>query len=85
VAACVKGDKREHARMIAADPDRFYLPAYIGGHGYLGIRVDSKRVDWKLVEERVKGAYAAARPAHSARSKNHAPTVGSSRGRKKKS
>jgi hypothetical protein len=83
VAACVKGDKREHARTIAADPGRFYLPAYIGGHGYLGIRVDSKRVDWKLVEERVQGAYAAARPAHSVRSKNHAAAVGKPRGRKK--
>ncbi|MGH7435582.1 MAG: hypothetical protein ACRENE_07895, partial [Polyangiaceae bacterium] len=65
VAACVKGDKREHARAIAADPARFYLPAYIGAHGYLGIRIDTKRVDWKLVAQRVAAAHALVRPAPS--------------------
>jgi len=57
VAACVKGDKREHARLVAAEPKRYFLPAYIGARGYLGIRIDSKRVDWKGVAERVAAAY----------------------------
>jgi hypothetical protein len=67
VAACVKGDKREHARAIASDPARFYLPAYIGAHGYLGIRIDAKRVDWKLVAKRVAAAHALVHSARSAR------------------
>jgi hypothetical protein len=57
VAACVKGDKREHARAIAKDPTSFYLPAYVGPRGYLGIRLQAKRVDWKDVTARVTAAY----------------------------
>ena len=64
VAACVKGDKREHARLIAAEPKRYYLPAYIGARGYLGIRIDSKRVDWKGVAERIAAAYRRAAGTH---------------------
>jgi hypothetical protein len=62
IAACVKGDKREHARAIAADPARFFLPAYIGARGYLGIKLDAKKVDWRGVETRAADAYAIAAP-----------------------
>lgn len=62
VAACVKGDKREHARAIAAEPKRFFLPAYIGARGYLGIRLDTRRVDWKGVADRVAAAYRSVAP-----------------------
>jgi hypothetical protein len=62
VSACVKGDKRDHARAIAAEPKRFFLPAYIGARGYLGIRLDARRVDWKGVAERVAAAHRSAAP-----------------------
>jgi hypothetical protein len=57
VSACIKGDKREHARAIAAEPKRYYSPAYIGSRGYLGIRIDARRVDWKDVNERLLAAH----------------------------
>jgi anti-sigma regulatory factor (Ser/Thr protein kinase) len=38
VAACVKGDKRANAKLVAAEPKRFFSPAYIGPRGYLGVR-----------------------------------------------
>jgi hypothetical protein len=62
VAACVKGNKREHARLVAKEPKRFYLPAYLGARGYLGIRLDAARVDWKGVRDRVRAAYESAAP-----------------------
>jgi hypothetical protein len=62
VAACVRGDKREHARLVAADPTRFYLPSYVGPRGYLGIRLDVRRVDWKDVQARVGAAYRGVAP-----------------------
>ncbi|HEY4012034.1 MAG TPA: MmcQ/YjbR family DNA-binding protein [Polyangiaceae bacterium] len=62
IAACVKGDPREHARRVAAEPKRFFLPAYIGARGYLGIRLDLRRVDWKAVAERISAAHRLAAP-----------------------
>jgi len=65
IAACVKGDRREHARLVAAAPKRFYLPAYIGSRGYLGIRLDAARVDWRDVAARVAASHASVAPRRS--------------------
>ncbi len=62
IAVCVRGDKRQNARAIAADPKRFYLPQYIGPRGYLGVRLDARRVDWKDVAERVTASYRSVAP-----------------------
>jgi hypothetical protein len=62
VAACVKGDKREHARRIAEDPKRFFLPAYVGARGYLGIRLDVRGVDWNDLTDRVAAAHGQVSP-----------------------
>jgi hypothetical protein len=67
IAACVKGDRREHARLVAARPERFYLPAYIGPRGYLGIRLDGARVDWKDLATRVAASHASVAPRRPAR------------------
>ena len=68
VAACVKGDKREHARLIKSEPSRFFLPAYIGPRGFVGVRVDTERVDWEDVAERVSASYRAVAPKGRSRS-----------------
>jgi hypothetical protein len=60
IAVCVRGDKRDNARLIAGDPKRFFSPAYIGSRGYVGIRLDTRRVDWQEVAERVAASYRAA-------------------------
>lgn len=60
ITACVKGDRRENARLVEATPDRFYSPAYIGSRGYLGVRLDGRRVDWKDVTARIGASYRAA-------------------------
>jgi hypothetical protein len=62
IAACVRGDKREHARLIAKEPKRFFLPAYVGPRGYLGVRLDTKRVDWKDLSARVEAAWRSVAP-----------------------
>src|SRR5271170_788181 len=62
IAACLKGDKREHARLIAKDPKRYFLPAYIGARGYLGVRLDLPKVDWKDVTGRIAASYALVMP-----------------------
>jgi len=57
VSVCVKGDARKNAKLVASDPKRFYIPAYIGARGYVGIRLDGQRVDWKDVATRVKESW----------------------------
>ena len=35
--------------FIAMDPDRMFRPPYVGGRGWIGVRLDGK-VDWDQVE-----------------------------------
>lgn len=58
ISACIKGDPKANAKAIAKDPKRYYLPAYIGSRGFLGVRLDTKKVDWKDVEARTRDAHA---------------------------
>jgi len=47
----------ENTALIAANPKRFYMPAYVGSRGWVGLRLDVGRVSWKEVEELVRGSY----------------------------
>jgi predicted DNA-binding protein (MmcQ/YjbR family) len=47
----------DNARLAAAQPSRFYLPAYIGPRGWVALRLDVGRVDWNEVAELVSGSY----------------------------
>ncbi|HEX2179659.1 MAG TPA: MmcQ/YjbR family DNA-binding protein [Actinomycetota bacterium] len=44
------------AEMVAAEPDRFFVPPYVGGRGWLGVRLD-REVDWDEVAGIVAEAY----------------------------
>jgi len=47
----------DNTALIAAQPDRFYLPAYIGSRGWVALRLDTREVDWEEVAELVAGSY----------------------------
>ena len=57
VSVCCKALPGDNAALIAAQPERFYSPAYIGPRGWVGLRLDTGDVDWEEVEELVKGSY----------------------------
>ncbi len=59
VGACVRGEKRANAALVRNEPKRFFSPDYIGPRGWVGVRLDSKRVDWTDVTKRVGASYAA--------------------------
>ncbi|MPZ95074.1 MAG: MmcQ/YjbR family DNA-binding protein [Propionibacteriales bacterium] len=42
--------------LVAADPDRFFVPPYVGTRGWLGVRLDVP-LDWKEIAELVTDAY----------------------------
>jgi hypothetical protein len=47
----------ERDALVARDPDRFFVPPYVGGRGWLGVYLDTDRVDWVEVAELVRDAY----------------------------
>jgi hypothetical protein len=57
IGACVKEDKPAILTLVRAHPKRFFLPAYIGARGWVGVRLDGGRVDWKDVARRVEASY----------------------------
>lgn len=62
VGVCVKVAAGENDALVAANPKRFYSPAYIGARGWVGVRLDVGRVDWRDVAERVDASYRRAAP-----------------------
>jgi hypothetical protein len=57
VAVNCKALPGDNKRLIDADPKRFYMPAYIGPRGWVGLRLDLPDVDWKEVSELVALSY----------------------------
>jgi hypothetical protein len=57
----------DNARLIAANPQKFYMPAYVGPRGWVGLRLDGRTVDWAEVKELVRGSYAQTAPKSLAR------------------
>jgi hypothetical protein len=47
----------DNAALVASDPGRFYMPAYVGSKGWVGLRLDVGEVDWEEVEELVTHSY----------------------------
>lgn len=47
--------------LVATDPDRFFRPPYVGGRGWVGVRLDDE-VDWAEVAELCEDAYRTVAP-----------------------
>ena len=47
----------DNTALIAAGPRRFYMPAYVGSKGWVGLRLDIGKIDWEEVEELVAHSY----------------------------
>lgn len=62
VSVCCKTRLGEHADLAKHDPERFYLPAYIGPRGWIGVRLDRPPVDWEDVSRRIAASYRAMAP-----------------------
>jgi predicted DNA-binding protein (MmcQ/YjbR family) len=49
--------KGDHKLLATAQPERFYVPAYLGSKGWVGLRLDTGAIDWEEVTELVSGSY----------------------------
>lgn len=57
VGVAVKAAPGELDALVTADPARFYVPAYLGARGWVGVRLDVGRVDWAEIRELITDAY----------------------------
>jgi hypothetical protein len=57
VGVAFKAAPGEQSALIDSAPDRFYMPAYLGARGWVGLRLDRGRVDWAEVRELLTEAY----------------------------
>jgi hypothetical protein len=48
--------------LIAAAPERFFRPPYVGHRGWLGVRIDLPDLDWDEIAEVVRDAYRCVAP-----------------------
>jgi len=57
VAVCCRTARGENVQWVAARGSTFYLPAYIGPRGWVGIRLDVGPIDWREVADFVQESY----------------------------
>ncbi len=44
--------------LVSFDPARFFVPPYVGGHGWIGIRLDTvPEPDWDEIADLVRQSY----------------------------
>ena len=58
---CAAGDGIQQM-LVVADPERFFVPPYVGHRGWLGVRLD-RGLDWEELAGIVEDAYAEIAPA----------------------
>jgi hypothetical protein len=59
-AATVKASREAQAALVGSEPETFSVPAYVGQHGWIGIRLD--RVDREEAAELLDDAWRATAP-----------------------
>lgn len=48
--------------LVASDPERFFVPPYVGHRGWLGVRLDVLPIDWDQIADLVTEAYRVVAP-----------------------
>ena len=47
----------DNKALVASDPARFYMPAYVASKGWVALRLDVGEVDWQEVKELIMHSY----------------------------
>jgi phosphoribosylglycinamide formyltransferase-1 len=57
IALLCKAPPGEQSRLLDEDPERYFFPPYVGPRGWIGLRLDTPRVDWRTVTNIVRVSY----------------------------
>ena len=47
----------EQRMLVAADAERFFIPPYVGGKGWLALFLDPRKLDWDEIAELMEDSY----------------------------
>ncbi len=53
----VKAPEGEQAELVAANPDVYFVPPYVGQHGWIGLVLDDHEPDWAVVTRHIEASY----------------------------
>src|SRR5690349_20561386 len=56
VAIWCRAEAGAQSAFVDAEPRHFFVPPYVGGQGWLGVRLDSG-LDWKIVAACIESAW----------------------------
>ena len=62
VAVTCKVLPGDNKALAEAQPDRFYLPAYLASRGWVALRLDIGKINWDEVNDLLMGSYALIAP-----------------------
>lgn len=62
IAFLCKAPPGEQAHLVEKDPGRYFVPPYVGSRGWVGLRLDTPRVDWREVKNLAFAAYVLTAP-----------------------
>jgi predicted DNA-binding protein (MmcQ/YjbR family) len=71
--ATMKADPEEREALLA-DEDRFYVPPYVGGKGWIGVYLD-RQTDWDELAELIATSYCLIAPKRLGRQVTDPPTL----------
>jgi predicted DNA-binding protein (MmcQ/YjbR family) len=57
IAIACKVAPGDNQLLANAQPERFYLPAYIASRGWVALRLDRGEIDWEEVRELLQESY----------------------------
>ena len=62
IAFLCKAPSGEQRRLVKEDPSRYFVPPYVGPKGWVGLRLDTPRIDWRQVKDLAFAAYVLTAP-----------------------
>jgi predicted DNA-binding protein (MmcQ/YjbR family) len=70
----VKAGPGTQQALVASEPDRFFVPAYVGAKGWVGARLDIDQ-NWAEIAELIEDSYRLIAPKHLAALLDRRPTT----------
>jgi hypothetical protein len=62
IAFLCKAPPGEQGRLLKEDPVRYFVPPYVGPKGWVGLRLDTPRINWSEVKDLAFSAYVLTAP-----------------------
>ncbi|MGH9244100.1 MAG: MmcQ/YjbR family DNA-binding protein [Acidimicrobiales bacterium] len=59
--------------LVSADPERFFVPGYVGSKGWIGVYLDGRRFDWDELTDLVEDSFRLIAPKRLAATLDPAP------------